>query len=94
MITKHLHEVISLLNKADKIHAYIWDGYSRHPLKVSSLNYSPLSYDDIIMELSNGKTIYAKDLEFAEIINSNEVVLGNYHLSAGGKTLSNTASFT
>jgi hypothetical protein len=81
MISKHLQEVTSLLNRSNKVSISFDDGYSRNNLKLSLANYWPTSYEDVVLEFTDGKTIYAKDLEFAQVDKYNNILLGNYYIS-------------
>lgn len=81
MITKYLQEIIGKLNRAEKVQVEVKDGNSARKLKITGANYSPISYDDVVIELSNGKNIYAKDLEFANETNDGNLELGVYSIT-------------
>ena len=73
MLSKHLQEVMALLNKPNKIK--VLNG--KDQMKVSSMNFCPSSYDDIIFEFSTGKILYCRDFEFCRLLDD-KIVLGNY----------------
>jgi hypothetical protein len=73
MLSKHLQEVMAVLNKPKKIKVL----NKQDLMKVSSMNFCPNLYDDIIFEFSTGKILYCRDFEFCNI-HDDQVVLGNY----------------
>ena len=78
MFSKHLLEVMNFLNAARKLSVYTSNKYENMQLKtIVNSNFCPASYEDIILELSNGKILYCKDFEFSDI-SGNNITLGNY----------------
>jgi hypothetical protein len=82
MISKHVAEILAAFNNSNSITGFLKDRDKKIlKLSVVSSNYTPISNMEPVIELSNGKTIYPQDLEFA-ILDSEQrgktVKLGNY----------------
>jgi hypothetical protein len=78
MISKHVQEILSALSGAESVSAVLMERSKKpNQIFITSSNYSPLTYSDPVMQLSNGKIILTQDLEFADI-NDKSIKLGNY----------------